>query len=82
MTTMELLKKARGAKGAMALADTERKNQALLEMARALEGRTADILAANGRDLEAARGTISGDAVQQFCSPARCCPGWSGPMGW
>ena len=59
MTTMELLKKARGAKGAMALADTERKNQALLEMARALEGRTADILAANGRDLEAARGTIS-----------------------
>ena len=59
MTTMELLEKARGAKGAMALADTERKNQALLEMARALEGRTADILAANGRDLEAARGTIS-----------------------
>lgn len=59
MTTMELLKKARGAKGAMALADTERKNRALLEMARALEGRTADILAANGRDLEAARGTIS-----------------------
>lgn len=56
---MELLKKARGAKGAMALADTERKNRALLEMARALEGRTADILAANGRDLEAARGTIS-----------------------
>lgn len=59
MTTIELLKKARGAKGAMALADTERKNRALLEMARALEGRTADILAANGRDLEAARGTIS-----------------------
>ena len=59
MTTMELLKKARGAKGAMALADTERKNRALLEMARALEDRTTDILAANEKDLEAARGIIS-----------------------
>ena len=34
MTTMELLKKARGAKGALALADTELKNRALMEMAR------------------------------------------------
>ena len=59
MTTMELLKKARGAKGALALADTELKNRALMEMARALEDRTADILAANVQDLEAARGTIS-----------------------
>lgn len=59
MTTMELLKKARGAKGAMALADTDLKNRALLEMAKALEGRTADILAANEKDLEAARGIIS-----------------------
>ena len=32
MTTMELLKKARGAKGALALADTELKNRALMEM--------------------------------------------------
>ena len=59
MTTMELLKKARGTKGALALADTELKNRALMEMARALEDRTADILAANVQDLEAARGTIS-----------------------
>ena len=51
MTTMELLKKARGAKGALALADTELKNRALMEMARALEDRTADILAANVQDL-------------------------------
>lgn len=57
MTTMELLKKARGTKGALALADTELKNRALMEMARALEDRTADILAANVQDLEAARGT-------------------------
>ena len=47
MTTMELLERARGAKGAMALADTETKNRALLAMADALEARQADILAAN-----------------------------------
>ena len=59
MTTMELLVQARGAKGAMALADSEQKNRALLAMADALERRQGDILAANGQDLEAARGTIS-----------------------
>ena len=59
MTTMELLAQARGAKGAMALADSEQKNRALLAMADALERRQGDILAANGQDLEAARGTIS-----------------------
>ncbi len=59
MTTQELLQKANGAKGAMALADTERKNRALLAMADALEARCEDILAANALDLEAARGTIS-----------------------
>ena len=59
MTTMELLAQARGAKGAMALADSEQKNRALLAMADALERRQGDILAANEQDLEAARGTIS-----------------------
>ena len=98
MTTMELLKKARGAKGAMALADTELKNRALMEMARALEDRTADILAANVQDLEAARGTISEVMLARLALPAGprgcgrgppsptrwapCCPGWSGPTGW
>ncbi len=59
MTTMELLERARGAKGAMALADTERKNRALLAMADALEADQEAILAANAQDLEAARGTVS-----------------------
>ena len=45
MTTMELLQKARGAKTAMALADTDTKNQALLAMADALEGAREEILA-------------------------------------
>ena len=33
MTTLELLQRARGAKGAMALAGTQEKNNALLAMA-------------------------------------------------
>ncbi len=56
MTTLELLKQARGAKGAMALADTEPKNRALLAMADALQAHQEAILAANEADLEAARG--------------------------
>lgn len=59
MTTLELLQQARGAKGAMALADTETKNNALLAMADALLEHQQDILTANQADLEAARGTIS-----------------------
>ena len=62
MTTQELLRAARGAKSAMALADTEKKNAALLSMAEALTARTAAILAANAADMEAARGTI-GDVM-------------------
>ena len=59
MTTQELLQGAVCAKGAMALADTQTKNRALLAMAHALEAHCADILAANALDLEAARGTVS-----------------------
>ena len=59
MTTQELLLLAKSAKGAMALADTKTKNQALLAMADALMARQDAILSANALDLEAARGTIS-----------------------
>ena len=59
MTTMELLTQAKGAKAAMALADSATKNKALLAMADALERHSAQILAANALDLEAARGTVS-----------------------
>ena len=59
MTTLELLQRARGAKGAMALAGTQEKNNALLAMADALLEHQEAILTANQADLEAARGTVS-----------------------
>ena len=58
MTTQELLQAARSARSAMALADTEKKNAALRSMADSLTAHTAAILAANGEDMEAAKGTI------------------------
>ncbi|MBQ3135066.1 MAG: glutamate-5-semialdehyde dehydrogenase [Oscillospiraceae bacterium] len=59
MTTQELLVRARAAKPAMALADTETKNAALRAMADCLLAGADDILAANALDLEAAKGTVS-----------------------
>ena len=59
MTTQELIARARQARGAMALADTQTKDRALLAMAEELEADTAPILAANALDLEGARGRIS-----------------------
>lgn len=44
MTTQELLQKAKASKAAMALADTDRKNRALLAMADALIARADPIL--------------------------------------
>ena len=59
MTTREILQAAKAARPALQGADTQQKNAALLAMADALEAQTAEILAANAQDMEAARGTIS-----------------------
>ncbi|MBO5340435.1 MAG: glutamate-5-semialdehyde dehydrogenase [Oscillospiraceae bacterium] len=59
MTTMELLRRAKAAKTAMALADTQTKNAALRAMARELVAAQEEILAANALDLSAAKGTVS-----------------------
>ena len=58
MTTLEIVRAARGAKNALMLASAEKKNQALLAMAAALEDQCAAILKANETDLENARGTV------------------------
>ncbi len=58
MTTLEIVRAARGAKNALMLASAEQKDQALLAMAAALEDQCAAILKANETDLENARGTV------------------------
>ncbi|MCI8839082.1 MAG: glutamate-5-semialdehyde dehydrogenase [Oscillospiraceae bacterium] len=59
MTTLSILLRAKAWKGAMALADTETKNRALLAMADALEKNAPAILEANALDLRAAEGKVS-----------------------
>ena len=59
MTTQEILIRAKAAKPAMALADTETKNRALRAMADCLLAAADEILAANALDLQAAKGTVS-----------------------
>ena len=59
MTTMEILQAAQTARMPLALADTDTKNAALEAMAVALTAAADEILAANRRDLDAARGHIS-----------------------
>ena len=59
MTTQEILQAAQAARLPLALADTDAKNAALKAMAVALIAAQDEILAANQRDLEAARGQVS-----------------------
>ena len=59
MTTLDILKTAKANAPALAMVDTQKKNEALLAMAQALEENTQAILAANQLDLEAAQGRIA-----------------------
>ena len=59
MTTLDILKAAKTCAPTLALADTQRKNRALMAMAQALEDHTAAILAANEADMEAAKDKIA-----------------------
>ena len=53
--TIDILREAKTAAPALALADTEQKNEALRQMAKQLRQSAPDILAANRQDVEAAR---------------------------
>lgn len=57
--TIDILKEAKQAKALLCTLTTEIKNQALLKMADALEENCKDILTANAKDMENAKGTIS-----------------------
>ena len=59
MTTLEIMQAAKAASRAVTTAGTDTKNRALTAMAAALRRNTAAILAANARDCEKAKGTVS-----------------------
>ena len=59
MTTLELLKKTRAARGSIASATAEEKSRLLLAMADSLEKESEEILRCNALDMDAARGRIS-----------------------
>ena len=58
MATVDILTRAKRAKGSLALLDTETRDRALLAMADALEANAERILAANALDVENARETL------------------------
>lgn len=59
MTTHEILCRSHAARLALALADSDTKDAALEAMAKALVAAQEEILAANRRDLDAARATTT-----------------------
>ena len=59
MTTLDIMRRAKAAAPALARADSETKNKALLAMADRLEAACDTILAANALDVAASRGQIS-----------------------
>ena len=67
MTTIEILHGAKAAAPALAAADTQTKNRALLAMADALLDATSEILEANAQDMEAAKGHISEVMLDRLC---------------
>ncbi|MGM9634898.1 MAG: glutamate-5-semialdehyde dehydrogenase [Candidatus Avispirillum sp.] len=66
METAELINRASACKGELAMADTDAKNRALMMMADSLCSRCEDILAANARDVEAARETVSPTMIDRL----------------
>lgn len=66
METAELINRAAACKGALAMADTETKNRALMLMADSLCSRLGDILAANALDVEAARETVAPTMIDRL----------------
>ena len=72
MTTLEIMKAARAAWPKLCAVDSEKKNAALNAMADELLAAEAEILAANGEDLEAAKGNISDVMLDRLrLTPAR-----------
>lgn len=65
-TTQEILKNAKTAAAGLRILSTERKNEGLLAMADGLEKHAAEILYANGLDVERAKDTLSSVMVDRL----------------
>ena len=66
MTTQDILCAAKDAAPRLAIADSRKKNAALLAMADALENRASEILAANASDTEKAKATLSSSMLDRL----------------
>lgn len=66
-STFDILKEAKATKSVLCSLNTEEKNKALLKMADALEENCQDILDANAKDMEKAKGTISDVMLDRLC---------------
>ena len=66
MNTQEILRSAKACCGALAAADSEAKNRALLFMADALINNTQAILAANAQDMAAAKDRLSASMLDRL----------------
>ena len=66
MTTLDILKAAKVCAPSLAAADTQTKNNALAAMADALEEDCAAILAANEKDMEAAKAKLSASMLDRL----------------
>lgn len=66
-STLDILKEAKAAKSVLCSLNSDEKNNALLKMADALEENCDEILAANAKDMEKAKGTISEVMLDRLC---------------
>ena len=80
MTTLELLKKTRGAWGSLRNLEPEAKNRLLLAMADSLEAHSGEILTRNAADMAAAKGRISDVMLDRTASGPwpPCLTPWAG----
>ena len=91
MTTIDILKKTRAARGGLAVLDEAGKNALLLSMADSLLSHEGAILAENEADMSNARGHISDVMLDRLrldhdrpcrTTPAVCCPRCAAPTVW
>ena len=89
MTTIDILKKTRAARGGLAVLDEAGKNALLLSMADSLLSHEGAILAENEADMSDARGHISDVMLDRLrldhdrlAGPAVCCPRYAAPTVW